>query len=220
MRAYTKGLMLVAALAAGAACGGGDGGAGPTAGVAAAGSAYRDFSYFAELKYLNDGCRARSVIATGPGVSGQVTDTLTCTSTGEWLATIALGPTHPVPPATYSYVFTIDDGHHVFERTATIPCWLETVPTALAPQGIVSSPVTFQWVPLPATQGMEYTVYATAIVSGDVTKHSVIDQASTTTPLASGDYTWFVDVIAVGGHGPGSTKYCSARSTGPAFTVQ
>jgi hypothetical protein len=30
MRAYTKGLMLVAAIAAGAACGGGDGGAGPS----------------------------------------------------------------------------------------------------------------------------------------------------------------------------------------------
>jgi hypothetical protein len=192
---------------------------GPTAGVAAAGSAYRDFSYFAELKYLNDGCRARSVIATGPGASGQVTDTLTCTSTGEWLATIALGPTHPVPPATYSYVFTIDDGHSILERTASIPCWLESLPTALAPQGTVSSPVTFQWATLP-TQGMEYTANVTAQLSGAVTKLSVVDQGSTTAPFSSGSYTWFVDVIAVGGHQPGSTKYCSARSTGPAFTVQ
>jgi len=192
---------------------------GPTAGVAAAASAFRDGTYYADLKYLNDQCRAKSVIVTGPGAAGAVTDTLTCSSTGEWLATVALGPTHPVPPATYSYLFTIDDGHSVFERTASIPCWLESLPTALAPQGSVSSPVTFQWATL-TTPGMEYTANVTAQVSGAVTKLSVVDQGSTTAPFSSGSYTWFVDVIAVGGHEPGSTRNCSARSTGPAFTVQ
>jgi hypothetical protein len=193
---------------------------GPAKGVVAAGSAYRGGAYFADLRYLNDACRSRSVTATGPGAGGPVTVDLACTSSGEWLATVFLGPTHPVPPATYSYVFTIDDGKKTFELTGSIPCWLESVPTALAPSGTVTSPVTFQWATLPAAQGMEYTANVTALVSGDVTRLSVIDQGSTSAPLASGPYSWYVDAIAVGGHSPGSTKNCSARAAGQAFTVQ
>jgi hypothetical protein len=194
--------------------------AGPVAGVVAAGSAFRDGAYFADLRYLNDACRSRSVTVTGPGAGGPFTVDLTCTSTGEWLATVHLGPAHPVPPTTYSYVFTIDDGQRTFDLSATIPCWLESIPTALAPSGTVTSPVTFLWATLPSAQGMEYTANVTALVSGDVTRRSVIDQGSISASLASGAYSWYVDVIAVGGHGPGSTTDCSARAAGQAFTVQ
>ena len=191
---------------------------GPPPGVAGAGSAFVDGSYSAELRYFNDHCRAASVDATGPGASGSVSVGLVCSSDGVWEASIPLGASHPA--SATAYVFTIDDGQRVFQRAATIPCWQESLPTAIAPNGTVASPVTFQWTSLPVGSGIEYTVWATRTSTGNVTKWPVVDQNSATQTLAPGPYTWFVDAIAVGGHEPASSEFCSARSEGPAFTVQ
>jgi hypothetical protein len=189
----------------------------PPPGVASAGSAFVDGTYFAELRFFQESCRAASVTATGPGESGAVTADLTCSSGGEWQARVLLGPTHP--ETRTEYVFTIEDGGRIVEQTAAIPCWLESLPTAVAPSGTRSSPVTFEWMFLPAT-GIEYTVFATRASNGSVTRSSVVDQNSTTMVLSPGTYTWFVDAIAVGGHEPGSTEACSARAQGASFTVQ
>lgn len=187
-------------------------------GLASAGSSFIDGAYYAELRYFNDACRADTVSAIGPGQAGPVTVSLACSSSGEWWARVPLGPTHPsTAPA---YVFTIDDGQRVFQQTAEIPCWLESLPTAVAPQGAVASPVTFEWMFLAAGPGIEYTVYATHAPTSTETRSSVVDDNSLALQLTPGPYTWFVDAIAVGGHEPGSPDACSARSTGPAFTVQ
>lgn len=191
---------------------------GPPPGVAGAGSAFVEGFYFAELRYFNDHCRAASVNATGPGASGPVTVGLVCSSSGVWEASIPLGPT--IPASGTDYVFTIDDGQRVFQRTASIPCWQVLLPTGIVPNGTVASPVWFQWTLMPTGSYMEYTVWATRTSSGDVTKWSVVDQNSATQTLLPGAYTWFVDAIAVHGNEPGSSEFCSARSGGPAFTVQ
>lgn len=190
----------------------------PPAGLASAGSSFIDGTYYAELRYFNDACRARSVSSTGPGATAPVTVSLACSSSGEWMAQIPLGSTHPTTAPVY--VFTIDDGERTFQQTAAIPCWLESLPTAVAPQGTVTSPVTFEWMVVAAGPGIEYTVFATHTPTSTVTRSSVVDDNSLALQLAPGPYTWFVDAIAVGGHEPGSSKACSARSTGPAFTVQ
>ena len=190
----------------------------PPAGLASAGSSFRGGTYYAELRYFDDTCRAESVEATGPGETGPVTVPLTCSSSGEWLASVLLGSTHPSTAPVY--VFTIDDGPRVFQQSAAVPCWLESLPTAIAPQGTVASPVMFEWMVLAAGTDIEYTVYTTHTPTSDLLRTSVVDDDSLTVQLAPGPYTWFVDAIAVGGHEPGSQKACSARSTGPAFTVE
>ena len=191
---------------------------GSPAGLASAGSSYIDGTYYSEWRYFNDACRSNSISATGPGATGPVTVSLACSPTGEWRAQVLLGSTHPSTAPVYA--FTIDDRHRILQQTAAIPCWLESLPTAVAPAGAVTSPVTFQWMLLAAGPGIEYTVYATHTPSSTLTKSSLVDDGSRVLQLAPGPYTWFVDAIAVGGHDPGSPKACSARSTGPAFTVQ
>lgn len=193
-------------------CSGDESGEAP---VAAAGSSFTDGVYYAELRVFGDrGCAIEEITVTGPGIAGSAR--LACIQGEAWMpqGPIPLGPTHPTAPDVYEYTFRIVQPSGTATATAAIPCYLEAMPSLIEPSSgaSVSNPVTLRWATL-AGAGWEYGVYT---AGGRIT---VVDQGSTTVTLPPGPQSWFVDVIGVGGHEPGSTRNCAARATGGSFTV-
>lgn len=179
-----------------------------------ASSFYMDGTYYLELKFWGDpDCTIQEITVTGPGIATQVP--LTCKaelwSPDVW---IPLGTTHPLEPEVYEYNFHVVEASGAWDQKATIPCYLEAMPTPTAPAAgaVVTSPVTFTWTPLPGT-GWEYTLwrYPDRII--------VVDQTSVTSVEPPGYDDFFIDVIRVGGHEHGSTQSCWARASGWYFTV-
>jgi hypothetical protein len=180
-----------------------------------ASSLLMDGTYYLELKFWGDpDCTIQEITVTGPGIASSLA--LTCVPGDLWTANtwIPLGTTHPVDPEVYEYNFHVVDSSGARDQKATIPCYLEAMPTPIAPakDAVVTSPVTFTWTPLPGS-GWEYTLwrYPDRVV--------VVDKTSITRVESPGNGDFFIDVIRVGGHEHGSLESCSARASGWTFTV-
>jgi hypothetical protein len=188
---------------------------GPEPRFGQASSFYMDGTYYLEVKFWGDpDCNIQEITVTGPGIATSVA--LTCKAGELWSPDIwiPLGTTHPVAPDVYEYVFHVVDPPDTWDQKATIPCYLEAMPTPIAPakDSVVTSPVTYAWTPLPGS-GWEYTLwrYPERVI--------VVDQSSVTLDQSPGYDDFFIDVIRVGGHGHGSTQSCWARASGWYFTV-
>jgi chitodextrinase len=114
-------------------------------------SVYRTTGYSAHPRYDDPAQSATSVVVTGPGIANSLSllYNASCGGSGgcwdtQWLSPVKLGTTHPTPPITYT--FTTQDASTTKTATATVGCFMESLPSNLVvSKNPTSGNLTFTW---------------------------------------------------------------------------